>query len=200
MKQTTDPDGAPTAYPQRRPAPISLADLARRVGCHRSTITRAVQGPLKAALLRGGRLDAGHPLLVAWTRARTATPEPCKGCGTGAAARYDGTPIEEFAARAEVSVTTVQAAVRGELGAALRDDGRLDLAHPAALTFLARYPLARDDDDAPLDPAISGHDFVCPACIDENRIDLEHPVFLAFLARYHSRVPTPADASEFANP
>jgi hypothetical protein len=94
----------------------------------------------------------------------------------------------------------VRAALRAELAPALLKTGMIDIAHPAALAFLARFPLARSDEDEPLDSPIDGHDFVCPACIDENRHDVRHPVFQAFLARYFGRVPTEADFAEFPSP
>ncbi len=49
-----------------RPHPVSLAELARRAGVNRSSVTRGIQGPLRAALLPGGRVDAGHRVLERW--------------------------------------------------------------------------------------------------------------------------------------
>lgn len=178
--------------------PASLSDLARKVGCHRSTATRAAQGPLRAAM-DNDRIDLGHPVVVAWIRARSAVYGGCGGCGA-LHGEYDGTPLSEFALRAEVSPAAVRAALRGELAPALLESGRLDIGHTAALTFLARYPLARTPEGDPLDPPIDGHDFTCPACIDENRHDVRHPVYQAFLARYFGRVPTAADAAAFPSP
>jgi hypothetical protein len=181
--------------------PASQADLARAYGVARSTVSRAVRpgGALHGAVIAGSdRIDLAHPACRAWRAQPTASA--CRGCGALAGRPYAGTTVEEFAARAEVSVDVVRVALRDELAPALRDGGRLDIGHAAALGFLARYPFASNEHGDPLDPVIDGHDFVCAACVDENRHDFEHPVFRAFLARYFGRVPTAEDAAAFASP
>ena len=49
-----------------RPTPISKADLARRAGRSRSTVSGLCSGRLAPAMLPGGRVDAGHPAVVEW--------------------------------------------------------------------------------------------------------------------------------------
>jgi hypothetical protein len=166
------------------------------------------------------RVDLDHPACVAWVPKKAFEPELievsepevaaepetelepelhsgyCGGCGALHSA-YVGTPIQEFAQRAEAPLRVVRAALSGELAPALRDDGQIDIAHPAALAFLARNPVDQDDEEAP--PPVNGHDFLCPASIDAGEhVDFEHPIFLAFLARWVGRVPQPADVAEFA--
>ncbi|MEO7037663.1 MAG: hypothetical protein ABI548_27140 [Polyangiaceae bacterium] len=188
----------------------------------RSTVSRAVAvgGPLHAALV-ADRVDAGHPAVVAWVGPVTLampyglplrearelgliqrpTVPACGACGQlYAGGVYAGTPVAEFAERAETSLRVVTAALTSDLAPALLEDGRINIGHPAALAFLARYPLARNVHDDPLDPPIDGHDFTCPASIDESRHDVRHPIYQAFLARYFGRVPTEADAAEFRSP
>jgi len=163
------------------------------------------------------RVDLDHPACVAWAPKkawepefieaapeREAEPEPeqyerhsdyCGGCGELHSA-YVGTPIEEFARRAEAPVRVVRDALANELAPALREDGQIDIAHPASLAFLARSPVDQDDEEAPL--PVNGHDFLCPACPNDVHVDLEHPIFLAFLARWIGRVPEPSDVAEFS--
>ena len=180
---------------------LSLSDLSRRVRVHRSTVTRAAQGPLSAAMV-GDRIDLAHPVVVAWIRDRVPRPPApaCGGCGAFAGTPYVGISQAEFVRRAEVPPDVVYVALGGELAPALLPSGRLDIGHPASLAFLARYPLARSAFDDPLDPPIDGHDFTCPAHIDENRHDVRHPVYQAFLARYFGRIPTDDDCAEFPSP
>lgn len=183
-------------------------------------------GPLHAALLPGKRCDATHPEVVAWARRRRLDPnvllgsfnalalaridvrdadEPpsapptaspyCGGCGE-LFSTYAGTPIEEFAQRAETPLRAVRDALAAELAPARRNDGLIDIAHPASLAFLARNPVDQDDEKTP--PPVNGHDFLCPACPNDMHVDLEHPIFLAFLARWIGRVPQPGDVAEFS--
>lgn len=56
------------------PHPISLAELARRSGKNRSTITRQAQGSLRAAMLADGRIDAAHEAVAAWARGHGIAP------------------------------------------------------------------------------------------------------------------------------
>lgn len=209
--------------PTRRPMPVSQTDVAQRAGVNRSTISRLFAGPLNAALLPGKRCDVTHPVVVAWAKQRGLDPTAllgafhsemlrpappaqasieieqhsgyCGGCGE-LHSPYAGTPIEEFAQRAETPVRAVRDALTVELAPALRNDGRIDIAHPASLAFLARNPVDQDDEKAPL--PVNGHDFLCPACPDDVHVDLKHPIFFAFLARWLGRVPQPTDVAEFS--
>src|SRR5689334_19224612 len=56
--------------PSHRPFPVSRADVARWSGRARATITEACAGPLAAACLPGGRVDAAHPAVARWALAR----------------------------------------------------------------------------------------------------------------------------------
>src|SRR5262245_23942457 len=62
------------AGPTYKPRPLSLAEFARRVGRHRSVITREFQNGLGPAKLPNGRVDAAHPLVHDWLRARDLEP------------------------------------------------------------------------------------------------------------------------------
>lgn len=64
----------------KRPAPqkthpITLAELARRAGVNRSSITRLAQGALRAAILADSRIDAAHDSVAAWARGRGIKPQ-----------------------------------------------------------------------------------------------------------------------------
>lgn len=52
------------------PHPMTLSEFGRRVGRARSTITELVQGPLSAARLQNGRIDAACPVVAAWLTAK----------------------------------------------------------------------------------------------------------------------------------
>ena len=94
----------------------------------------------------------------------------------------------EFACRAGAPLHAVMEALGGELEPALLDSGRLDLAHPAALAFMAAHPLNGQDP-----PEVNGEGFLARACAGEDQIDVAHPVSVRFLARWLGRVPTDAD-------
>jgi hypothetical protein len=64
------PDQTSTSAPH----PLALIELARRSGKARSTITEAAQGPLRAAKLEDGRIDAAHPAVVKWAISRGLDP------------------------------------------------------------------------------------------------------------------------------
>jgi len=205
----------PNSVPRNLRRLVSQAGLAKHRGVARSTVSRAAKpgGALFPAMVRD-RVDIDHPACVAWTPKKASEPEfieapnepesapeyqphssYCGGCGRLHSA-YLGTPVEEFAQRAEAPVRVVRAAITGELAPALRKDGLLDIAHPASLAFLARNPIDQEDEKAPL--PVNGHDFLCPACPDDVHTDLAHPIFLAFLARWIGRVPQPADVADFS--
>lgn len=78
--------------PPHKPHPVAYAELARRAGRNRSQITRAAQGDLAAAKLPGGRLDAAHPSVVAWARARGIDPAALLDSGVGAARQRRESP------------------------------------------------------------------------------------------------------------
>lgn len=59
---------------QQQTHPISLAELARRAGVNRSSITRLAQGALRAAVLADGRIDAAHDAVAAWARGKGISP------------------------------------------------------------------------------------------------------------------------------
>lgn len=66
--------------------PISLAELARRSGKNRSSITRQAQGPLRAAMLADGRIDAAHDAVAAWARGHGIDPRALTAGSAPAAA------------------------------------------------------------------------------------------------------------------
>jgi hypothetical protein len=59
---------------KHRPHPLSRAEFARRAGRARSSVTEACAGPLAAACLSAGRIDAAHPDVAVWARARGIDP------------------------------------------------------------------------------------------------------------------------------
>jgi hypothetical protein len=191
-------DGAPT----RKRAPVSQTDFADRAGVNRSTISRAFQGPLKAALLPGKRCDVTHPAVTAWARDRGLDPRVLLGkfgalhsalkeargeTPTQAAANHEGgMTIEEFAARAEVHVSVVSDALRNELAPALLPNGRIDASTFQALSFMAARPF-RGDRRRGDEPLIDGHDFLAAAAGPDSTSEVmrivEHPVLWIWLAR-----------------
>lgn len=66
------PKPAPT--PAHKPHPVSRAEFARRSGRSRGAITQACAGPLEAAQLPKGRLDAAHSAAVNWAKSRGIDP------------------------------------------------------------------------------------------------------------------------------
>jgi hypothetical protein len=56
------------------PHPITMANLARRAGVNRSSITKLARGRLRAAVLAGGRIDATHAEVRRWARERGVDP------------------------------------------------------------------------------------------------------------------------------
>jgi len=59
------------------PVPITKAEFARRKGVSKQALTKAVRGPLGAALLDGGRIDASHPEAIAY-HSDAAPPKAAK--------------------------------------------------------------------------------------------------------------------------
>jgi hypothetical protein len=92
-----------------------------------------------------------------------------------------------FAELASAELEDVLAATRGELAAAVTSSGRLDLAHPAALAFMAGRPFARKRDGDPVIPDIGGQGYLAAARVGDD-VDLEHPIARCFLARCLGRV------------
>jgi hypothetical protein len=60
------PDAATTVTPM----PLTRTEFARRTGRAKSSVTEACAGPLRAAVLPTGALDAQHPDVAAWCAAR----------------------------------------------------------------------------------------------------------------------------------
>lgn len=56
------------------PRPTSKSAFARDVGRAKSTISEHLKGPLKPALMRSGRVDAAHPVAVAYARSCGVEP------------------------------------------------------------------------------------------------------------------------------
>ena len=123
-----------------RPLLVSMADLARRRGCHKSSVSRACAagGVLRPAMHRD-RVDIAHPVVRAWmARGRaTARESPLSGAaGLPEDVRFGSQEL--FAARAEgVEPRTLSSG-----------DGRIDLSAPAVLERLAARPFRRGPYDA----------------------------------------------------
>lgn len=60
--------------PPHTPHPVTRSAFARRAGRKPSSVTEACQGPLLAACLPGGRIDAAHGAAVAWATKRGIDP------------------------------------------------------------------------------------------------------------------------------
>ncbi|MDQ2646932.1 MAG: hypothetical protein M3020_24220 [Myxococcota bacterium] len=60
--------------PTATPHPVRPAELARRLGRARSTVTELLQGPWREALLPSGRVDASHKVIQDAARARGIDP------------------------------------------------------------------------------------------------------------------------------
>lgn len=176
---------------------ISRAELARRSGRSRSTITEACAGPLAAACLPGGRIDVAHPAVEAWATARgVSLPElragtrcdgaPSAPLGARAARRAASSrelvSFDDFACLAGVTVRVVQQAVRGRLRAALRGP-KIDLGHPEAIEFMAAFPFERDDHGAVVEELIPEGMLATAYDAERDTVDRDHPRARAFLAR-----------------
>jgi hypothetical protein len=113
--------------------PISLAELARRSGKQRSSITRLAQKSLRSAMLADGRIDAAHDAVAAWARGHGIDPRALTaGAALGARRRSDAQPAPTPQRRAR--------AARAPTRASEVDDSELDA-------------LTDDGSDSPLDPA-----------------------------------------------
>src|SRR5688572_7912179 len=60
--------------PTATPHPVRPAELARRLGRARSTVTELLNGSWREARLPSGRVDAAHPVIAAAARARGIDP------------------------------------------------------------------------------------------------------------------------------
>jgi hypothetical protein len=76
----------------RTPNPASPAELARRAGLNRSSISRLLAGKLKAALLPDGTVDCAHPVVEAWARSKGIHQNALLESLPGLAPRADRTP------------------------------------------------------------------------------------------------------------
>jgi len=204
------------AKPKHRQMPISRAELARRKGVTAGAVTRAAQTFLRAACI-GRRMDLAHPDVVQWLAASAvASPEATSLLleestvslsELAAMSRIDvaqltrdlprfeaslvpigHVSVAEFAARAGTDSDEVIAATAADLAPAVTASGRLDMAHSAALSFMAARPFKRDAKRDPIVPDVHGEGFLAPACVGK-RIDADHPVCRVFLARCLGRIP-----------
>lgn len=172
----------------------SLADFARNAGVNRSSVTRLVAGKLRRALLPSGRVDTAHPVVVEWARARGvdpvallspgARPRPVVVIDDPSPAPPGHLTAHEFAARSGEKLSAVIVAIDGVLGPALLGSGRIDLAHPAALAYLAARPYELDAHGDPI--GADGH--LVGAVYARGEIDGTHPFARAYLARRLGRV------------
>jgi hypothetical protein len=164
--------------PTRQRLPVAQTTFAKRMGVNRSTISRAMNGPLKAALLPGRRVDVGHPAAVQWARDHGRDPTTAAGQLARILARKRSTPepaieeasddamsLEEFAERAEVPVAEVRKAMTSELRDAVLHDGRIRAASREALEFMAQRPFREAEDGRSVEPQINGQDFLAPASL-----------------------------------
>jgi hypothetical protein len=94
--------------------------------------------------------------------------------------------LEVFAWLAGVPITVVLA-VDAELEPAVAATGRIDLAHGAALEFLAARPFKRKRNG---DPADCPEGFLAPADLGDDNLDSASPFFRAWLARLDGVAPT----------
>jgi hypothetical protein len=90
---------------------------------------------------------------------------------------------EAFAKLSGATTEEIATAAHGELAEALTPAGRLDISHPATLTWLAGRPIRKGER---LDGILG------PACVGDD-VDMAHPLAIAMLARSWGRVPTSAD-------
>jgi hypothetical protein len=81
------------------PHPITMANLARRAGVNRSSITKLARGRLRPAVLPGGRIDATHAEVRRWARERGTDPRSLLDPITRSTGQPDATPT----ARAEAA-------------------------------------------------------------------------------------------------
>lgn len=122
--------------------PISLAELARRSGKQRSSITRLAQKSLRSAMLPDGRIDASHSMVAAWAR----------GHGLNPRALLAGDPVGEISSRPRADVPARTGAKRR---------ARADAAPTA--------PVETDEDDAGDPTADDGSEELDPATISRVR-------------------------------
>jgi hypothetical protein len=171
-----------------------MADLARRSGRARSTVTRACQGELRAALVND-RVNAAHPRVIAWARARGIDPAALT---PGVFVRRDVVAElspEAFARFAGVTSDEIFEARRGSLRAAMLPSGNIDLAHAAALEFLARRPFRRGANGS-IDETDVPDGILAAACSGGDEIEIDHPCTRAFFARCMARVLSNAELDE----
>jgi len=97
---TTDTDDARTS--EHEFSTITCAELARRVGCARSSVSRAVRhGALAPALTEDGLVNAAHPAVGRWAARLGMRPELVLVPARRAARKRRGQPpgVRRFVAR-----------------------------------------------------------------------------------------------------
>jgi hypothetical protein len=152
---------------------VTKTEIAKRRGCAKSTVTRACRSVLAPAV-HHGRVDLGDPLVQQWL-ARPAEP-----------VSYDyAIPLAELARLCGVTEAVVDAALQGDLGAALCE-GQIDLGHDAALESCAAFPFPRNA-DGQVDEKAFPEGF---GVSEGDQVDVYHPLARAFLCRCWGRVPT----------
>lgn len=76
------------------PNPASPAELARRAGLNRSSISRLLAGKLAAAQLPDGTVDCAHPTVAAWARSKGIHPNALVEALPGLAPAADRAPTK----------------------------------------------------------------------------------------------------------
>jgi hypothetical protein len=157
--------------------PTSQADLARRRGVNRSTVSRHLQpgGLLRSALLPGGRVDLAHPAVRAWLN-EALPADFAERAGLGV--RHDvlmreiALTLEQLATKTGVPPEELRTALEGPLATAVVAPG-----HVAADEFAARAEVP-----VRLVVAAARGGELANALLPGGRLDLGHPAALAFMA------------------
>ncbi len=136
MPRSTDHD------PPQTPHPVTRSEFARRTGRKPSSVTEACQGPLLAACMPGGRINAVHPAAVAWAAKRGIDPSAL--LDPVARAAVEQPPIEAPGA-IDVSATMARTSMRGrgrpKAGKAPATASDTDYSQPQDVTDLLQLSL-----------------------------------------------------------
>jgi hypothetical protein len=190
--------------------PQSKVEMARLKGVTRGAVSLASRPghALYPAVLAGGRIDRGHPAARKWL----GEPHLEDGMTADELAKATGLPADEvrrafsaelagavlpcgwvgletFSMMAGERVSLLLTHASTALRPALTPSRYIDVAHPAALAYLAARPFPRDRDGDPIVP----REFPALGAVGDDGIDIDNPFVRAFMARCLGRVPTDAD-------
>jgi hypothetical protein len=162
--------------PARTPHPITAAELARRAGVNRSSITRALRRELAPARMHD-RVDVAHTVVVRWAISRGLDPIVLLDIGSRERSRRPVLLVEETAPSVGDFARSVGAHptdVMAEVSDALVPPGHISVTEFAWRAGVRPSEVIAAVDRGELQPAV----------LKNGRLDLGHPAALEFMAAH----------------